>query len=178
MKAINFLSAMLLTATLFTACKKDKIEHKSDFDKSYKAWLNFKATSGNSYTYQVSTSSWTNFQTFTMITVTNGKVTNRSYTARSTSQPPSAAVTIHEEWVEDQSTLNSHDRGAAALTLDEIYDRAKTVWLKKRSDADFYFETKNNGMISSCGFVPDGCQDDCFTGITIDFIRKPGEPGF
>jgi len=172
MKAINYLSALLLTAALFIACKKEKIEYKNDFEKSHRAWLNFKAQSGNSYIYQVSTSSWTNFQTFTTITVSNGRVTDRTYVSRSTNPPPSAAVTIHEEWEEELNTLNTHQHGAATLTLDEIYDRAKADWLKKRSDADFYFEAKNNGMISTCGFVPDGCQDDCFTGITIDFIRK------
>jgi hypothetical protein len=175
MKAINYLSALLLIATLFTACKKDKIEHRSDFEKSQKAWESFKAASGNSYIYQVSTSSWTNYQTFTTITVSNGQVTGRTYTARSTNPPPSAAVTIHEEWVEGQNALNTHQHGAATLTLDEIYNRAKTDWLKKKENADFYFEAKNDGMISSCGFVPDGCQDDCFTGITIDFIRKIAE---
>lgn len=172
MKTINYLSALFLMAALFTTCKKDEIEYRSDFEKSYRAWVNFRAISGNSYVYQVSTSSWTNFQTFTMITVTNGKVTARAYTSRSTNQPPSAAVTIHEEWEEGQTTLNTHQHGAAILTLDDIYNRAKTDWLKKRSDANFYFESKNDGMISSCGFVPDGCQDDCFMGITIDFIRK------
>jgi hypothetical protein len=171
MKATNYLSVLLLIATLFTACKKDKIEYKSDFEKSYRAWLNFKTASGNSYSYQVSTSSWTNFQTFTKITVSNGQVTGRTYMARSTN-PPSEAVTIHEQWEEDQNTLNTHQNAAATLTLDEIYDQAKTVWLKKRTDADFYFEANNDGMISTCGFVPDGCQDDCFSGINIDFIQK------
>ncbi|HMI04596.1 MAG TPA: hypothetical protein VK541_19045 [Pedobacter sp.] len=171
MKVTNYLSILLLIATISTACKKDKIEYENDFEKSYRNWVNFKTTSGNSYIYQVSTSSWTNFQTFTTIMVSNGQVTGRTYMSRSTN-PPSAAVTIHEQWEEGQNTLNTHQNAAATLTLDEIYDRAKTDWLKKRSDADFYFEAKNDGMISSCGFVPDGCQDDCFTGITIDFIRK------
>jgi len=41
---------------------------------------------------------------------------------------------------------------------------------KKRKDASVYFEAKNNGMISSCGYVQDGCMDDCFNGINIASI--------
>jgi len=171
MKTINYLSVLVLFLTLCSSCKKDKLEYKTDFEKSSAAWKTFKAKSGNSYVYQVSTSSWTNYQTFTTITVTDGKVTHRAYTARSTNQAPSASVTIHEEWEEDQQTLNSHESGAKSQTLDEIYEQARTVWLKKRGDADTYFKAENDGLISSCGFVPHGCQDDCFTGIHIEFIR-------
>jgi len=171
MKNISYLSVIALILMLCTSCKKEKFDFKTDFEKSSAAWKTFKAKSGNSYVYQVSTSSWTNYQTFTTITVTNGQITGRDYMARSTEYHPSAAVTIHEQWNEGQQTLNTHTSGAASITLDEIYEQARTVWLKKRSDADTYFKAENDGLISSCGFVPHGCQDDCFTGIHIEFIR-------
>ncbi|ACU03974.1 hypothetical protein [Pedobacter heparinus] len=49
---------ILLVAATFTSCKKDKIEYANEFEKSYKVWTNFKAASGNSYAYTVSTSTW------------------------------------------------------------------------------------------------------------------------
>lgn len=35
-----------------------------------------------------------------------------------------------------------------------------------------YFETKNNGLISTCGYVENTCADDCFIDITITRIAK------
>lgn len=34
-----------------------------------------------------------------------------------------------------------------------------------------YEKNKNSGMISTCGYVEDGCQDGYFTGITIEEIE-------
>jgi hypothetical protein len=55
--------------------------------------------------------------------------------------------------------------------LDEIYEKARSNWLKKRGNAKTYFEAKNDGLISSCGYAEDGCQDDCFNGINITSIE-------
>ncbi|MDB5013317.1 MAG: hypothetical protein JWQ25_1519 [Daejeonella sp.] len=75
-------------------------------------------------------------------------------------------------WTEDKSTLNSHQEGTGAFTLDVIYDAAKTNWLKAdRSKNDVYFEAKNDGLISRCGYSPHGCADDCFFGVTITEIK-------
>jgi hypothetical protein len=156
---------------IFSACKKDSIEHSKDFDVSYIAWLNFKASANNSYQYQVTTISLTGYSTNTTITIKAGKVTKRTYVAKTIKQPGNL-VTIHKEWVENENELNTHDSAAPILTLDEIYAKAKTDLLLKRSDAKVYFEAENNGMISSCGYVQSNCADDCFNGINIAFIEK------
>jgi len=78
------------------------------------------------------------------------------------------------QWSETKSTLGqtTHSSPAYSLsTLDDIYSKARSEWLVKRSDANIYFEAKNNGMISSAGFVPEGCMDDCFSGINISSIE-------
>ena len=61
--------------------------------------------------------------------------------------------------------------GEAPLTFDQIYEKARTEWLVKRENATTYFEAENNGLISKCGYVDDGCQDDCFIGIQISSIK-------
>lgn len=78
------------------------------------------------------------------------------------------------EWTETGADLGKAvDTSAAPLrTLDQIYEIARTEWLIKRKDAQVYFEAKNSGMISSAGYVPDGCQDDCFSGISISEIKR------
>lgn len=77
------------------------------------------------------------------------------------------------QWTETEAELGFHEQtpASAIQTLDDIYETARTVWLKKRSDADISFEAKNNGMISSAGFWPEGCMDDCFSGISIRSIE-------
>jgi hypothetical protein len=77
------------------------------------------------------------------------------------------------EWQEDGESLNSHNASGASevMTLDDVYTKSKTDWLVSRKNTQTFFETENNGMISLSGFVPDNCQDDCFTGIRIVEIR-------
>ncbi|MES2064961.1 MAG: hypothetical protein V4456_23795 [Bacteroidota bacterium] len=161
---------MLLIISL-SACKKDQVS--SDFDNSYKKLTAFKSESNNSYSYIAY-----RFYTFlgdhteTKITVKNGKVTARQFTAW-TNEPNSNVSVVAETWIENEALLNSHDqlRAAEVLTLDQVYAKAKSVWLKAdKKENDVYFEVKNNGLISSAGYVPKGCQDDCFTGISIKEI--------
>ena len=58
------------------------------------------------------------------------------------------------------------------LTFDHIYEKARSEWLIKRENAKTYFEANNNGLISSGGYVEEGCQDDCFIGINIAFVEE------
>jgi hypothetical protein len=161
-----------LFALVFASCKKDTISHFNDYTISYHSWTVFKDSSHNSYRYMVANGSWTGYGSETIITVREGKVVGRSYVAKRTIHNGTAVVTtVLDEWTETESQLSAHDRGAAAVTLDKIYETARQDWLQKRDDASTYFETNNRGMISSCGYVPDGCQDDCFRGITISFIE-------
>lgn len=161
---------MLLIASVFTSCKKSDIAYENDFDRSYKTWLAFKKSSNDSYRYKTYFASWVGFSGETTITVRLGKVVGRSFTLKARDHTTNE-ITVREEWTEDATSLNTHENGDSTLTLDDIYHKAKTVWLLKRKDADISLETKNNGMISACGFVPNNCADDCFTGINITSIE-------
>lgn len=171
MKAYFYPFILALAGILFASCKKSNVAYEKDFNKSYRSWLSFKASSFNSYRYTVSTSSWTGHSSETTITVEHGKVVQRSYISKGIDRATNQ-VAVLMEWNEDVSSLNSHSNGAVPLTLDEIYQKAKAEWLQKRGNADTYFEVKNNGMISQCGYVEHGCQDDCFRGIRISLIEK------
>lgn len=171
MKAYFYLFFLALSGILFaSSCKKSNVAYEKEFNKSYKSWVSFKASSANSYRYTVITSSWTGHSSETTITIKDGKAVQRSYVAKGIDQ--ANQVAILEEWDEDESSLASHPKGFVPLTLDEIYQKAKAEWLTKKGNADTYFETKNNGMISMCGFSEHGCQDDCFRGIHIKLIEK------
>ncbi len=76
-------------------------------------------------------------------------------------------------WTETGAMVGTQALTAASnyLTLDEVYDKAENYWLEKRSGMTTYFEAKNNGMISSCGFFDKNCADDCSQGIGITLIE-------
>lgn len=170
MKNFIFCFTILFTGILFSSCEKSDINYESDFEKSYNKWLTFKETSGNTYCYTVAGSSWSGPAWQTTITVDKGKVTQRSFKFTSTNGLGSI-VQEDIEWTEDENSINSHEHYAAdALTLDQVYDKARSEWLTKRENAKTYFETLNNGLISSCGYVENNCMDDCFRGIHIASI--------
>lgn len=174
MKLNSLLFTLLFITTLFVSCEKSDFNYQSNFEKSYKEWVKFKETSGNSYRYQISGGSWVGMGWQTDITVSEGKVVQRhfklSFPVGWTGSMPDADKM---EWTENENEINSHEPNSAAeaVTLDVIYEKARTNWLKKRGNAKTYFEAKNNGLISSCGYVEDGCQDDCFNGINITSIE-------
>lgn len=162
---------LLLFAVVFSGCKKEKIEYRNEFEKSFKAWTDFKLASNNSYSYTTSTVSWTGYTTETAIHVLNGQVVGRSYVAKGREEDQVTLVVL-EQWEENGKTLNTHSNGAPLLNLDQIYELAKNDLLLKRPDANISFETKNSGLISAAGYVKGGCQDDCFVGVKIKSISK------
>lgn len=172
MKERILLFMFLLMCCLFYSCSDDGFEYESDFHKSYEVWLSFKEESSNSYVFTVQRSSVFGGSRETTIVVDNGVVKERSFVC--SIRKEDGTIEILDEWVEAEGELGGHeDSGAYPLsTLDDVYKKAENDWLRKRKDADTYFEAKNDGMISLCGYWPHGCMDDCFTGINISVISK------
>ncbi|MFD0794046.1 hypothetical protein ACFQZX_10490 [Mucilaginibacter litoreus] len=171
----RLLYVLTFLVTVLSACKKDKIN--SVYDNSFEKWQAFKKQSNNSYSYTAYRAyAFFAERTETKITVKNGKVVQREFTmwsnqATGGGTPPS----VVETWMENEDSLNTHDqlRAAETLTLDEIYAKAKKQWLNvSKKDNDVSFRTDNDGIISSAGYVSKGCQDDCFTGISIKDLKK------
>lgn len=164
-----YLVLLLSIVSLFVGCSK--MEHGDEFTKSKDVYIAFKASSKNNYQYVVVTSSWTGSSTATTMIIQNGKVVGRSFVAKQIISSGGAPV-VAREWTEVADSLGRHNDGAAILTLDEVYEKARTEWLKKRDNADVYFEAKNSGMISNAGYTERNCADDCFRGISISAIKK------
>lgn len=176
MKIKNLLLSFLLVGFVSLSCEKSDIDHSRDFDKSYQKWLEFKEATGNSYLYQVVTSSWVGYSTETTITVEKGEVVQRHYKFNIGSYSDIDIENIPEEmleWTENGEEVGLHgsESGAALpFTLDEIYSMAPQ-WLAKRKGVTTIFETEHYGLISSCGYWPENCADDCFVGVHIRFIE-------
>jgi hypothetical protein len=167
----KILPVLMLVIIGLSGCKKDAAT--TQFDNSYKKWQQFKNQNNNSYSYVAYRFYTFGDRTETKITVKNGKVIEREYTMW-TNQANSAVSIVVETWVENEALLNSHQqlRAAQILTLDQVYAKAKTVWLKvDKKDNEVFFEDENDGLISSAGSIPKGCQDDCFNGISIKEIK-------
>lgn len=172
MKSRIYLIAFLMMGGFVVSCSSDDdLNYQNDFEKSHEAWLNFKELSGNSYKYTVLGNSWVGFSWETTITVVDGKIIQRHF--KYTAPDDLGNIPKEEaEWVENGSEVGSHHNQAAdPLTLEDIYTKAENEWLIKRKDATTYFETGNNGMISTCGYIINGCVDDCFIGIHINNIE-------
>ena len=170
MKPAHYLWMLLAVITALGSCKKSDFSHENQFDRSYQAWLDFKKNSLDSYSYKVSAGSWTGVSAETVITVKSGKVAGRGYELKNINRTTNQPYTM-TSWKESSDSLNTHAEGAPPLTLDDVYEKAKTQWLLKRKNVKIYFEADNAGMISSCGYTQNGCVDDCFQGVHIDYIR-------
>lgn len=173
MKSKFYFIALLLVGSLSSSCEKDDLNYQNDFENSRDAWLDFKKSANNSYKYKVTAGSWAGSSWETVITVAKGKIIQRHFKYTVTE---GLADTIPEEeleWTESENEIGSHEfQGADALTLDKIYDKAQQEWLIKRENSKTYFEAKNDGLISMCGYIENTCADDCFVGITIKSIER------
>jgi len=174
MKNKIYFITFLLISTLISSCSSDDaLDYQNDFENSKKAWVDFKDSSNNSYKYVVLGGSvFTTYGWETTITVSNGAIIERDF--RYTSGAEHFIPVDQLEWTENENEINSSEHeytsATTALTLDEIYYKAKQEWLIKRKDATTYFESENNGLISTCGYTKKNCLDDCFIGITIKSI--------
>lgn len=173
MKHKFFLPTFVLIISIISACSSTKqLNFNSEYETSKSVWQTFKKNCNNSYKYTVTFNSWTGFGWDTEITVKNGIVVQRKFKYNSTEK--GALNNIKEsdlQWTETESKIGSHENGAKPITLDKIYDLAEQDWLSKKENAKAYFETKNNGMISVCGYVENDCMDDCFIGVRISNIQ-------
>ena len=169
MKRKVLLFTLLAVGFIFYSCDKNDIEFKENFKDSKKVWLDFKKQSNDSYKYTTQGSSWTGNMWQTTITVSKGKIIKRDFKYIRGENIPTNEL----EWTENERDINTHigTNASDALTLKEIYEKAEEDWLVKREKSKPYFEAKNNGMISLCGYTPEGCMDDCFKGVRINSIE-------
>lgn len=166
------LIALLLVGCLISSCESDDTDNQNELEKSYVAFSDFKKETNNSYKYTTTFQSWAGFGWETTIVVSNGTVIQRQFKYTNIEKLGSDILKEELEWTENGSEIGNHTNiGSDPFTLDEIYAKAKQEWLPKRDDVKTHFETKNNGLISTCGYVENGCQDDCFVGIHIKTIE-------
>ena len=164
-----FLLTLCGLIILFAGCKKDAISN--NFDTSFGKWVSFRNIHNNSYSYTSYGSSVFGYYAEMKFQVKNGIIISRDYKAGNYI-PNTDSLVIATAWSENQATLNSHDgSGFDFFTLDQVYNKAQTVWLKADSKTnDIYFDVDTQGLLATAGYFPKGCQDDCFNGVHIKNI--------
>ena len=145
-----------------------KGESGISFNESYSKWTDLKKENGNSYVYQTIQISWTGFGSTTELRIENGVIIERNYEEFMTNDT-NGQRRIIDSYSETNTNLGSHEKGADLLTIDDLYNSCSSEYLSVNTSTNtLYFETETNGLMTSCGFVPDNCSDDCFNGVTIN----------
>ncbi len=178
----NYLKLSLGFALLLIlfSCKKEddpltSIESKSglSYVESLDKWNKLKELNGNSYTFQIEFFSWTGQGSVTELKVKNGEVIGRTYEEIITKYPNGEVeLEIIDSYSESIADLGSHERGAALVSIDDLYKSCAKKYLVVDSKKNrIYFETETNGMMRLCGFYPEGCVDDCYSGVSISSFK-------
>jgi hypothetical protein len=181
MKTSKLFLFFLLPLIGFSCEKNDKQSVLTDlkgqygfsFNQSLNIWNDFKNKNGNSYSYTTTVGSWTGYGSTTEFKIEEGVIISRTY-QRFKINGQDGTKEILESYNETGDGLGTHSKGASLLTIDDLYEACANKYLMadQKSNA-LYFETSKDGLMTSCGFVPNGCMDDCFQGVIISSVDWP-----
>ncbi|UCS95180.1 hypothetical protein KZP23_09290 [Echinicola marina] len=169
MNAFKYTAVILLTL-FFSSCNDDQKDTQNQLERSEKKWGLLKSENNESYRYTVSTSSWTGYSSLTTITVQDGFVTKREFESYNVDNE--GGKELVDFYVEEGEEIGVNEEGTAPLTLDKLYDICKEEYLSVDPKTNtIYFTAFDNGLVQSCGYVPDNCVDDCFFGFNLEIIE-------
>jgi hypothetical protein len=156
---------VIILATVFYGCALGQnAKLKAKYEKSKAQWEKLKKEHKNTYTYITTfTSGEGNFTMTNTIKVVKNKVVSVSSHFKSGTKDEKETTTqLTAKDIEEQKFK----------TIDEWYNFAvNEVFNKSTSNHDLFFETDSKGIISTCGYYPHGCMDDCFEGVEIISIK-------
>jgi hypothetical protein len=138
-------------------------------------WETLKEQCGGNYSYTVGWSSAFGFGHVTEIVVRDNKVVARKYEEfnRQAPVPPGAEPPAGTAWTEEGEAIGSHQKGAPAKTLDELYAGAKEIVAKELAPHERrYVRLDKQGLPTSCFTIDTRIADDApRRGIYISSIK-------
>lgn len=141
------------------------------YSESRSLWLEMKEDNGDSYEYTIGVLSWTGHGNNTVITIEEGKVIGRIY-QEYFMDPDNGDKTDGFGYSETGVDVGSNEKGAKPLTMDDLYGICLAEYLVADPENNrVYFNTDELGLMVTCGFVPNGCADDCFQGISLSNFK-------
>jgi len=169
-------SKLLLFSTIISLClfSCDTDESISEYNESLNTWNNLKQVKGTSYSYEISTASVFGLESKTQITVKNDIVISRVYEAYSIYDDENGEYLgydnrlILKSYSENAENLGSNSSGASPVTIDKLYQTCLNDYLSVSSSSNTIgFQVDDYNIIKACYYIPNGCQDDCTTGIRL-----------
>ena len=141
------------------------------YNQSYDRWKELKNVKGNSYTYVITFMSSTGYGNSTELKVLCDTVVERNFEAFHINDT-SGVKEVYESFHEGVENIGIHDLGADPFTVDELYNTCANRYLDvDKEKYTLYFNTGCDGIINECGFVANGCEDDCFRGFQLSFFE-------
>lgn len=163
---ISILTLFLFAAIIQIGCTTDP----TAYSKAAEAWKKLKKEHNNSYEFSINFVSFTGYRNETRITVKEGKIVKRSYEESFTDELPIGYEI--EKWEETGDEIGKHEKGKKPITMDDVYEFAKSCSNmktdKRGRQVEVFFELNKEGIITTTGYVPNGCMDDCFHGYHIN----------
>jgi hypothetical protein len=163
------LVTVMTTVFVSMGCQsEDQNPLQAELESSRAGWRELVRAQGETYSYSQSTESWTTYKTRTAQQIQDGVVTYRRFESNTPNpggQPPSDIVL---RWEERGAEIGSHIEGFAPATVDQLYDRCRDEVLTqdpKTNDITLVFQDHN--VLGGCGYVPHGCVDDCWMGVSV-----------
>ena len=177
--------AIYLMVLLFTCCQlqlvaADAEDASAKLAKSLETWEQAKQKCHGNYSYTVRWQSFVGFGHETTVVVKGNKVAERRYrefkapARRPAPKNPNVKPKPPEPlWVEKGKELGSHKKGAAAKTLDQLYQEAAAVAKRKLpANERRYLIFNKQGLLLSCFTVDTRIADDAPTkGVNITRIQ-------
>jgi len=157
-----------LLAVIFNFSVTGQTNYVQKAEDSFKLWKKMK-TEHKGYTYTTNfVSDEGGFGWETKIEVQNGIVVSRSFRNTELDYATGVDKAIGKWKVQTANFNNIDDYGTKAITIDEIYKQAISIYLAvPEATNQIFFNTKHDGVVSICGYFPKDCHDDCFEGYTI-----------
>jgi hypothetical protein len=150
-------------------CSADNAD-LATLEKSRIAWRDLAAMHDDTYSYEVSTSSFTGYQTLTTLQFETGSATFRRFESAAplaTGLPGPLVV----QWEERGTEVGSHTGSPPPDTIDTLYDRcARDVLAQDPNRNTIVLYLDEAGILKSCIYVPDNCADDCNMGVWLSHL--------
>jgi hypothetical protein len=157
-----------------TACGEE-VAYESAYNNSQSAWMTAKGSNGSAYIYRVEDMAEDGSGQMTRLLVREGAVVERTYKRY---EDLDFRMGLLTEWTESQADIGLHGEGAAALTVDDLYETCHDSVLNKGDGYHIAFEVDSRGILKTCTYRPSGCADDgCTTGVRINEVIFMTEMG-
>jgi len=163
---MNKFAIAILAVSCFTltACGEEAA-YGTAYTNSQSAWLTAKSQNGNAYLYRVESKGENGDGALTSLTITDGAVTQRGFKHY---DDLGFRTGVTAEWTEELSDVGLHDEGAAAVTIDDLYETCQGTILNQGPDANIVFTVDERGVLQTCTYRPASCNADaCAVGVKI-----------